>query len=111
MRMDNVTHYPVIVFVLSFLVLWLAARIGWFLMRKKPILDEDLREDFGRILAGMLTLLALLIGFSFSMAISRYDLRKTYEEAEANAIGTEYVRVDSLLPPMRQAFVCCWELP
>jgi hypothetical protein len=31
------------------------------------------------------------------MAISRYDLRKTYEEAEANAIGTEYVRAD-LLP-------------
>ena len=31
------------------------------------------------------------------MAIGRYDLRKTYEEAEANAIGTEYVRVD-LLP-------------
>ena len=94
--MDGVTHYPVIVFVLSFLLLWLAARMGWFLMRKKPILDEDFREDFGRILAGMLTLLALLIGFSFSMAISRYDLRKTYEEAEANAIGTEYVRVDSL---------------
>ena len=97
--MDNVTHYPVIVFVLSFLVLWFAARTGWFLMRKKPILDDDLREDFGRILAGMLTLLALLIGFSFSMAISRYDLRKTYEEAEANAIGTEYVRVDSLPAP------------
>jgi len=31
------------------------------------------------------------------MATGRYDLRKTYEEAEANAIGTEYVRVD-LLP-------------
>ena len=46
--MDDVTHYPVIVFVLSFLVLWLAARIGWSLMRKKPILDEELREDFGR---------------------------------------------------------------
>src|SRR6188472_2389809 len=95
--MDDVTHYPVIVFILSFLALWLSARIGWSLMRKKPILDEELREDFGRILAGMLTLLALLIGFSFSMAISRYDLRKTYEEAEANAIGTEYVRAE-LLP-------------
>ena len=95
--MDDVTNYPVIVFVLSFLdPVKLAAWIGWSLMRKKPILDEDLREDFGRILAGMLTLLALLIGFSFSMAISRYDLRKTYEEAEANAIGTEYVRADSL---------------
>jgi len=33
----------------------------------------------------------------FSMAISRYDQRKSYEEAEANAIGTEYVRAD-LLP-------------
>jgi hypothetical protein len=30
------------------------------------------------------------------MASSRYDQRKTYEEAEANAIGTEYVRADFL---------------
>ena len=44
-----------------------------------------------------LTLLALLIGFSFSMAISLYDQRKNYEEAEANAIGTEFGRAD-LLP-------------
>jgi hypothetical protein len=32
------------------------------------------------------------------MAVSRYDQRKNLEEAEANAIGTEYVRAD-LLPP------------
>jgi hypothetical protein len=44
-----------------------------------------------------LTLLALIIGFSFSMAVSRYDQRKSYEEAEANAIGTEYARADLLL--------------
>jgi hypothetical protein len=31
------------------------------------------------------------------MAVSRYDQRKGYEEQEANAIGTEYVRAD-LLP-------------
>jgi hypothetical protein len=31
------------------------------------------------------------------MAISRYDQRKLYEEEEANAIGTEYVRADVLL--------------
>jgi hypothetical protein len=37
------------------------------------------------------------IGFSFSMAITRYDQRKNLEETEANAIGTEYVRAD-LLP-------------
>ena len=49
------------------------------------------------MLSATLTLLGLLIGFSFSMAVSRYDQRKNYEEAEANAIGTEYVRAD-LLP-------------
>jgi hypothetical protein len=42
-------------------------------------------------------MLALIIAFTFSMAISRYDQRKNYEEEEANAIGTEYVRAD-LLP-------------
>jgi hypothetical protein len=41
--------------------------------------------------------LGLIIGFTFSMAVSRYDLRKNYEEEEANAIGTEYVRA-GLLP-------------
>jgi hypothetical protein len=40
--------------------------------------------------AATLTLLGLIIGFSFSMAINRYDQRKNYEEAEVNAIGTEY---------------------
>ena len=56
-----------------------------------------MREDFGLILAAALTLLRLIIGFSFSMATSRYDQRKNLEEAEANAIGTEYARA-GLLP-------------
>jgi hypothetical protein len=36
------------------------------------------------------------------MAITRYDQRKNYEEAEANAIGTEYLRAD-LLPAAESA--------
>jgi hypothetical protein len=35
-----------------------------------------------------MTLLAHIIGFTFSMAVCRYDQRKTLEEAEATAIGT-----------------------
>ncbi len=54
-------------------------------------------EDFGTILAAALTLLGLIIAFSFSMATDRYDDRMNFEEGEANAIGTEYVRAD-LLP-------------
>jgi hypothetical protein len=61
----------------------------------RPLKEEE-REDFGTVLTATLTLLGLLIGFTFSMAISRYDQRKNLEEAEANAIGTEYVRVDVL---------------
>lgn len=45
-----------------------------------------------------LTLLALIIGFTFSMAIDRHDNREILEESEANAIGTEFLRAD-LLPP------------
>src|SRR6516162_3884038 len=51
-------------------------------------------EKISTVLTATLTLLALIIGFSFSMAVSRYDQRKN---CEANAIGTEYVRAD-LLP-------------
>ena len=90
-------------FLISLFVLWLSAQIGAS-VRKRRALKEDEREDFGVVQAATLTLLALIIGFSFSMAVTRYDLRKTYEEAEANAIGTEYVRA-GLLPEADAAAV------
>ncbi len=84
---------------LSLVVLWLSVRIGVSFRKRRQGLDENEREDFGIIMAAILTLLGLIIGFSFSMAITRYDQRKNLEEAEANAIATEYVRVDFLPAP------------
>jgi len=95
--MRTLTDSPLLVFALSVVVLWLSAQIGAVLRRRLRPLVEDEREYFDVVLAATLTLLGLIIGFSFSMVISRYDQRKNYEEAEANAIGTEYVRAD-LLP-------------
>jgi hypothetical protein len=89
--------YPLLVFVLAFFVLWLSEQFGAYVLNRRRKLDEAAREDFGVILAATLTLLGLIIGFSFSMAASRYDQRKNFEEAEANAIGTEYLRAE-LLP-------------
>jgi hypothetical protein len=89
-------NYPRIFFLFSLLVLWLSAQIGLYVRRRWALKDDE-REDFSVVQTATLTLLGLIIGFSFSMAISRYDLRKNYEEAEANAIGTEYVRA-GLLP-------------
>ncbi|HKE32556.1 MAG TPA: hypothetical protein VKD65_12585 [Candidatus Angelobacter sp.] len=95
--MRNIVDFPHLIFVLSLVVLWLAAQLGGVIRRRLRSLKEDERHDFDLVLTATLTLLGLIIGFSFSMVISRYDQRKDYEEAEANAIGTEYVRAD-LLP-------------
>ena len=102
--MTYLMNHPLLVFALAFVVLLLSELIGVFLLRKQGGLEESAREQFGVIQTAALTLLGLIIGFSFSMAISRYDQRKNYEEAEANAIGTEYVRAD-LLPPADAARV------
>ena len=93
----NLMNFPLLVLILTFVLLFFAAYVGDLLRSKVLPLKADGREDFNVVLGATLTLLALLIGFSFSMAVSRYDQRKNYEEAEANAIGTEYVRAD-LLP-------------
>jgi hypothetical protein len=94
--MKNILDFPLVVFALSLVSMWLASQIGTFFGKRLLPLEEDQRSDFEVVEAATLTLLALLIGFSFSMAVSRYDQRKNYEEAEANAIGTEYARAGLL---------------
>jgi hypothetical protein len=93
----NPLNSPLLVFALSFVVLWLSARMGVFRRSRLRDFDDRGRQDFEVVLSATLTLLGLIIGFSFSMAISRYDQRKNLEADEANAIGTEYSRAD-LLP-------------
>ena len=88
---------PFVVFVLALLFQGLAAFVGDFFRKRTRQFKQGERHDFDTVQAATLTILALIIGFTFSMAVSRYDQRKTLEEAEANAIGTEYLRTD-LLP-------------
>ncbi len=97
--MSLVMDRPLVVLLLSFAVLWLSARAGVRLARRHAATDAGVRETFGVVQAASLTLLGLIIGFTFSMAVSRYDQRKNLEEEEANAIGTEFVRVDLLPAP------------
>lgn len=94
--MDLLNH-PLLVFALSLVGLWFSEKVGAYFRGRRAELLEGERADLGIVLGASLTLLALVIGFSFSMAIGRYDQRKNYEEDEANAIGTEYVRA-ALLP-------------
>jgi hypothetical protein len=87
---------PLALFIFSVVALWISLVIGAYIGEKRPVKDDE-KDNLGFVISASLTLLALIIGFSFSMAVSRYDLRKSYEEEEANAIGTEYVRTN-LLP-------------
>jgi uncharacterized membrane protein len=94
---NRVTDNPFLVFLICFLTLWLATWVGRTARRSSGKPDSQTREDFAVVLPATLTLLGLIIGFTFSMAGSHYDQRRSYEEMEANAIGTEYLRAD-LLP-------------
>jgi hypothetical protein len=88
---------PFIVLATSIFVQCLAAYCGHLLRPRERSMETVGQGDLDTIDAAALTLLGLIIGFTFSMAVGRYDQRKNYEEAEANAIGTEYSRAD-LLP-------------
>jgi hypothetical protein len=55
------------------------------------------------LLSAVLGLLALLLGFTFSVALSRYEARRELVVQEANAIGTTWLRVQLLQEPNRAA--------
>jgi hypothetical protein len=95
--MLSLFDHPLVIFVTSLAAFWSLAWIGVMFWERYRELREGLHDDFTFILGAALTLLGLIIGFTFSMAVVRYDQRKNYEEQEANAIGTEYLR-SNLLP-------------
>lgn len=92
-----VEHHPLVLFGVALVVQWFAAYLGDFLSKHRAAVDVSEREDLNDILGATMSLLALIIGFTFAMAISRYDERNDLEDAEATAISAEYARAD-LLP-------------
>ena len=97
--MSRLMDSPFFVFLAAFVLLVVANCLGVLARRRRGSVDQDEREDLGLLIATTLSLLGLIIGFTFSMAIGRYDQRKNFEEEEANAIGTEYLRAELLPAP------------
>jgi uncharacterized membrane protein len=92
--MAELVDRPGLLLVVSFAGFLLAAFLGVVAQRVwNPVRAGD-QNELAIVQTAALTLLGLIVGFSFSMAVGRYDQRKNLEEAEANAIGTEYVRAD-----------------
>ena len=63
--------------------------------------DEAAREHVNSIQASILAILGLLLAFTFSLSLQRYDSRSEAVVDEANAIGTAYLRSQLLRPPVR----------
>jgi len=81
-----------------------AATIGyrghlWLLHRS----GETEPESHDHLLSAVLGLLALLLGFTFSLALNRYEARRDLVVQEANAIGTAWLRAQLLEPPNKAA--------
>ena len=62
--------------------------------------DEDGQE--GYVVSAVLGLLALLMGFTFALAVDRFEARRALVLEEANAIGTAYLRTQLLPQPHRE---------
>ena len=81
----------------------LAAEAGFRLGRRHHRLRGDAgRANVSTLQGALLGLLALLLGFSFAMAHSRFDTRKLLVLQEANAIGTAILRAQLLQAPEGQ---------
>ncbi len=73
-------------------------RVG---LREGARAGADAKSEIGTIQAGMLGLVGLLLGFTFSMAVTRFDARRQLVLEEANALGTTALRAELLPEPAR----------
>ena len=94
-----------LIFLVSIGALILFTELGFHLgCRARQTTSETARSQIGAIQGAILGLLALLLGFTFAMAMSRFDVRKQLVLDEANAIGTTYLRTQLLPEPQRREF-------
>jgi hypothetical protein len=78
-----------------------ATMLGWAVGRRLRRHVDVLREPFGVIQAALLGLVALVLALGLTMAVGRYDARRAAVVDEANAIGTTYLRAQTLREPER----------
>jgi hypothetical protein len=84
-----------------FAVVFGATGLGVLLGHRVRHLSESLKEPFGALQVALLGLVALLLAFGLSLAVSRYENRRSNIVTEANTIGTTYLRAQTLAEPVR----------
>src|SRR3954452_7197738 len=87
--------------ILLFAVMLGATGLGILIGHRVREHADELKEPIGIIQAALLGFVGLLLAFGLSLAVSRYEDRRTNVVTVANAIGTTYLRAQTLQEPIR----------
>lgn len=78
-----------------------ATALGALIGGRAKHLSDSHGETFGVLQGAMLGVVGLILAFGLSLALSRYEDRRAAIVAEANTIGTTYLRAQTLAEPVR----------
>lgn len=101
----SVTAPLILVSVAIFVLLLAGLEAGYRIPQGRRTQEQEGFQSPDYLLSAVLGLLALLLGFTFSLALDRYEGRRALVMGEANAIGTSLLRADLLQEPVRSRMV------
>src|SRR4029077_16434304 len=84
-----------------FAIIGTATAIGYATGRYLRHQQDTLREPVGVLQGALLGVVGLILAFGLSLAVGRYEDRRSATVAEANAIGTAYLRAQLIPAPAR----------
>jgi hypothetical protein len=87
--------------VVLFAIIFGATAGGLIAGRRLHERSDSLRESIETTQAALLGFMALILAFGLTLAVGRYQDRRATVVEEANAIGTTYLRAQTLAEPVR----------
>ena len=100
----GIAEYSVVAFGLLLLtVQFIAHRTGFFLGRRAKARGATQMEGVGVVVGSMLALMAFVLALTLSFSSTRFSERRAGALAEANAIGTAWLRAKALGTPRAEA--------
>ena len=104
--LSHLLDHPIQLFVALLVAFLLAAEVGvrWPIWMREKV-DQEAPFALSTIYGAILGLLGLMLGFTFAMALSRYDSRRHLVVDEADAFGTTWLRSAMIPQPYRESTV------
>ena len=96
----HLSTFGVVVFLIA--IVGGGALVGVLIGREMRARQTDhLKEASGAMQAALLGFVGLILAFGLSLAVGRYETRRQTVVDEANALGTAYLRAQTIPEPMR----------